>query len=140
MRKIKFLVVVLSVIMFLTGCSTDHSLNTNTNKTIEESAKEKQLKIKFKYKQGKTLSLNKMSTEELYKIFGDDIEERITFFSTNYNENDKFVILEDYTMLNGEAIMGLKKVNSNTDTNSFTLKQLKEILLMHKEKIENFNK
>ncbi|MFG5517861.1 hypothetical protein ACFJYJ_13885, partial [Enterococcus faecalis] len=92
------------------------------------------------YRQGETLALEDMSIEELYKIFGNNVDERISFFTTNYNENDTFVVLDDYTLLHGKAVTGMAEVNSNTAPHRFNLQQLKEILTKNKEKLSNFDK
>ncbi len=124
-------------LILLSSCSIGVSPK---NRVSESTTEVEQTKPIVEYSQGETLVLEDMSIEELYKIFGNNVDKRISFFTTNYNEDDTFVVLDDYTLLHGKVVTGMTEVNSNTDPNHFSLKQLKEILTKNKEKLSNFDK
>lgn len=137
MKKHNMLIGSLLSLILLSGCSIGESTKNRESESFTEVA---QTKPSVEYKQGETLALEDMSIEELYKTFGNNVDERISFFTANYNENDTFVVLEDYTLLSGKAVTEMTEVNSNTNPNRFNLKQLKETLTENKEKIANFDK
>ncbi|EPI30759.1 hypothetical protein D349_01619 [Enterococcus faecalis UP2S-6] len=137
LKKYNMFIGSLLSLILLSSCSIGVSSKNRASESSTEVAKTKPI---VEYRQGETLALEDMSIEELYKIFGNNVDERISFFTTNYNENDTFVVLDDYTLLNGKAVTEMAEVNSNTDPHRFNLKQLKEILTKNKEELSNFDK
>ncbi|ALR99978.1 hypothetical protein ATZ33_00845 [Enterococcus silesiacus] len=86
-----------------------------------------------------SIDLKSAGAEKIYETFnGPNADEIITLLEMDRDDSDRILVSPDGTILSGQATIDENgtKVDSNTDKNSITVKELKDLVLEHKEKID----
>ncbi|PZL74236.1 hypothetical protein CI088_07235 [Enterococcus plantarum] len=105
-----------------------------SKETIESSNK----KLSKRNADSFSLDLKNASAERLYETFnGSNADEIIALLEMNHDDSDRILVTTDGTILTGQlGDENGRKVDTNTDKNSITVKELKDLVLKHKEKID----
>lgn len=105
-----------------------------SKETIESSNK----KLSKRNADSFSLDLKNASAERLYETFnGPNADEIIALLEMNHDDSDRILVTTDGTILTGQlGDENGRKVDTNTDKNSITVKELKDLVLKHKEKID----
>lgn len=105
-----------------------------SKETIESSNK----KLSKRNADSFSLDLKNASAERLYETFnGPNADETIALLEMDHDDSDRILVTTDGTILTGQlGDENDRKVDSNTDKNSITVKELKDLVLKHKEKID----
>lgn len=108
-----------------------------SKETIESSNK----KLSKRNADSFSLDLKNASAERLYETFnGPNADEIITLLEMDHDDSDRILVATDGTILTGQiGDENGRKVDSNTDKNSITVKELKDLILLHKEEIDELS-
>ena len=85
-----------------------------------------------------SIDIKNADAKEIYEIFkGPNADEIIALLEMDHEDSDRILVSPDGTILSGQVgDENGTKVDSNTDKNSITVKELKDLVLLHKEKID----
>lgn len=105
-----------------------------SKETIESSNK----KLSKRNADSFSLDLKNASAERLYETFnGPNADEIIALLEMDHDDSDRILVTTDGTIITGQIRdENGRNVDSNTDKNSITVKELKDLVLKHKEKID----
>ncbi|EOI02659.1 hypothetical protein UAY_00906 [Enterococcus moraviensis ATCC BAA-383] len=123
---------------------------TNDSQNIEETKRINQVLDKETLEQSKekrseknredfSVDFKKADAETIYNTFNDsNADSIINSLEISNDDSDRILVSPDGTILSGQAIIDENgtEVDSNTDKNSITVKELKDLVLKHKEKID----
>lgn len=123
-----------------TKAQTQNSEETNlkndalNKKTVERSNKKSSKSNTDSF----SIDLKNAGAEKIYETFkGADAQEIITLLEMDHNDSDKILVSSDGTILKGKfGDENGNEVDTFTDKNSITVKELKDLVLKHKEKID----
>lgn len=104
-------------------------------KTLEQSKE----KISEKNREDFSVDFKKADAETIYNTFNDsNADSIINSLEISNDDSDRILVSPDGTILSGQAIIDEDgtEVDSNTDKNSITVKELKDFVLLHKPQID----
>jgi hypothetical protein len=114
---------------------TEHQNQTLDKESIERTKK----KLSEKNAEAFSIDLKNADAETIYKTFnGSNADSIINLLEMNHDDSDRILVSPDGTILSGQIIIDENgtEVDSNTDKNSITIKELKDVVLLHKQKID----
>jgi len=124
-----------------------HSQNSeDTTRENQVIAKESIASSKKKSNRSKaesySIDLKNVDAEKLYKAFkGPNTDSIIALLEMDKVDSDRVLVTTDGTIITGK--IGIDEdgteVDSNTDKNSITVKELRDLLLEHKQKIDELS-
>ncbi|MGM0218067.1 hypothetical protein [Enterococcus sp. AZ126] len=103
--------------------------------TIERSMK----KISERNREAFSVDLKNADAKKIYETFnGPNTDSIIDLLEMSHDDSDRILVSSDGLILSGQATIDENgtKVDSKTDKNSITVKELKDIVLSHKQKID----
>ncbi len=149
MKKKGYLVCLLLLLIIscvtVTACNKTKAQTQNSEATkLKNQALSKETIESSNKKLGKrnadsfSLDLKNASAERLYETFnGPNADEIIALLEMDHDDSDRILVTTDGTIITGQIRdENGRKVDSNTDKNSITVKELKDLVLKHKEKID----
>ncbi|MGX7244394.1 hypothetical protein ACWOC1_06040 [Enterococcus quebecensis] len=121
----------------------EHSQNSEETKHKNQVIDKEKMKIAQKKNNERTrdsfsVDLKNADAEKIFKIFnGPNADEIINLLEMN-NDSDRVLVASDGTISKGKMFVGENQVeiDSDTDKNGITIKELKELIQLHKEKID----
>ena len=125
-----------------TKMNTDAQNSEETKRSNQVIAKEKLEASKKKLSKSNadsfSIDLRNADAKKIYETFkGPNADEIITLLEMDHEDSDRILVSPDGTILSGQfGDENGTKVDSNTDKNSITVKELKDLVLLHKEKID----
>lgn len=140
------------LLLFLVSCTTfmiykkikvqtQNSEETKLkNQALDKAAIERSLKKASERNiEAFSIDLKNAGAEKIYETFnGPNADEIITLLEMDRDDSDRILVSPDGTILSGQATIDENgtKVDSDTDKNGITVKALKDLVLEHKEKID----
>lgn len=123
-----------------TKAQTQHSEETkHKNQALDKDAIERSMKkIREKNADSFSINLKNADAKKIYDTFkGPNADEIIALLEMDHDDSDRILVSPDGTILTGEiGDENGTKVDSNTDKNSITVKELKDLVLLNKQKID----
>ncbi|WP_430602058.1 hypothetical protein IGJ02_002268 [Enterococcus sp. DIV0724b] len=122
--------------------TSDTQKSEETKRTNQVIAKETLEASKKKSNERKvdtfSIDLKNVDAKKIYETFKDsNADDIITLLEMDHDDSDRILVSPDGTILTGQiGDENGRKVDSNTDKNSITVKELKNLVLEHKEKID----
>lgn len=85
-----------------------------------------------------SIDLKNAGAEKIYETFnGPNADEIITLLEMDHDDSDRILVTTDGTILTGKVSdENGTEIDSNTDKNSITVKELKDLVLLNKQKID----
>ncbi|WP_086313779.1 hypothetical protein A5821_001316 [Enterococcus sp. 7F3_DIV0205] len=105
----------------------------------KESIEQFKKKISAKNTESFSIDLKNADAETIYNTFnGPNADSIIDLLEMDRDDSDRILVLPDGTILSGQVIIDENgtEVDSNTDKNSITVKELKDLILLNKQKID----
>ncbi|EOH92896.1 hypothetical protein UAW_02937 [Enterococcus haemoperoxidus ATCC BAA-382] len=122
--------------------TSDTQNSEETKRTNQVIAKETLEASKKKSNERKvdtfSIDLKNADAKKIYETFKDsNVDDIITLLEMDHDDSDRILVSPDGTILTGQiGDENGRKVDSNTDKNSITVKELKDLVLLHKEEID----
>lgn len=105
----------------------------------KETIKQKMQEINKRNAEAFSIDLKNADAETIYGTFnGSNAESIIALLEMDHVDSDRILVSADGTILKGQAIIDENgtEVDSNTDKHGITIKELRDLILLHKEKID----
>lgn len=119
---------------------TQHSEETKLKNQAsdKEAIKQSMKTISEKNADSFSINLKNADAKKIYETFkGPNTDEIIALLEMDHDDSDRILVSPDGTILTGQiGDENGRKVDSNTDKNSITVKELKDLVLLHKEEID----
>lgn len=124
-----------------TKAQTQHSEETKLKNQAsdKEAIKQSMKTISEKNADSFSINLKNADAKKIYETFkGPNADEIIALLEMDHDDSDRILVSPDGTILSGQATIDENgtKVDSNTDKNSITVKELKDLVLLHKQQID----
>ncbi|MEI5995109.1 hypothetical protein [Candidatus Enterococcus mansonii] len=124
-----------------TKAQTQHSEEAQVKKQTldKESIEQSKKKLSAKEVEAFSIDLKNADAETIYKTFNEsNADSIIGRFEMYHDDSERILVSPDGTILSGQVIIDEygTEVDSNTDKNSISIKELKDLVLLHKQKID----
>ncbi|WP_429950552.1 hypothetical protein IGJ55_001009 [Enterococcus sp. AZ170] len=149
MKKKGYLVNLLLLLIIscvtVTACNKTKAQTQNSEKTkLKSQAPDKETvepsnkKLSKSNEDSLSIDLKNADAKKIYETFnGPNADDIITLLEMDHDDSDRILVTTDGTILTGQiGDENGRKVDSNTDKNSITVKELKDLILLHKEEID----
>lgn len=85
-----------------------------------------------------SIDLKNAGAKKIYETFnGPNADEIIALLEMDHDDSDRILVITDGTILTGQVSdENGTEIDSNTDKNSLTVKELKDLVLLNKQKID----
>ena len=127
-----------------TKAQSQHSEETTlkNQKLNKESIEQFKKKISAKNTEAFSIDLKNADAETIYKTFnGPNADEIISLVEMDHDDSDRILVSKDGTIVAGQIGIDENgtKVDSNTDKNSITVEELKDLVILHKQRIDELS-
>ncbi|MBO0440670.1 hypothetical protein [Candidatus Enterococcus ikei] len=121
-----------------------HSQKTEETKLKKQETDKKTMKLSNKKANEQkadaySIDLKNADAEKIYNAFkGPNADSIINLLEMDKDDSDRILVTTDGTILKGKVGIDESgtEVDTNTDKNSITVKELKNLVLLHKQKID----